>query len=204
MGLFDIFKKKDKKDPSTTDNGIPGPTFLDGLTEHIAHPHDLQKHEWRRTLKAASGQRKFKIRFYGELHKDYPTLIVGTDFAPPLIFAVDVSTGQEILLFDGCKHGYNAMFCDAYSKEQHDNRPVTNFYKDPNGHETFGITVSTYNSLYIDDELSEEVDENGFIELLDGSKVELSIAKRNAYDTLQISGMTDNGDIVEIVSEELA
>ena len=138
MGLFDIFKKKSEN--STTDNGVIGPTFFDGLTEHLENPKKLHSHEWRRKLKTSSGQTKFKIKFYGERSG---SLIIGTDFAPSLVFAVDNLTGTEILLFDGCKHGYNAIFCDSYSSEQINNRKTNQFYKDKEGNETFEIILST-------------------------------------------------------------
>lgn len=204
MGLLDIFKKDNKPNNSTTDNGVLGPTFLDGLTEHIQNPKDLHSHEWRRQLKTTSGKTKFKIKFYGQLHEDYTNLIVGTDFAPSLIFAVDTSTGQEILLFDGCKHGYNALFCDTFTDEQIKNRPVTNYYADEDGKDTFEIVISTYNGVDYDDEFADQVDENGLIELIDGTKIEFEKVKRNGYDTLQIWATNDNGKTIDFVSEELA
>jgi len=204
MGLFDFFNKGRQGANPTTDNGVFGPAFLDGLTEHIQNPKNLHSHEWRRKIKTPSGQTWFKIRFYGQLHERYPNLIVGTDLAPSLVFAIDISTGNEILLFDGCKHGYNAMFCDSFSNEQIENRPVGDFYKDQEGNDVFEIVVSTYNGINSDDELLEQVDESGFVELIDGSKVELEEAKRNAFDTLQILATNKNGKTYEIVSEELA
>jgi hypothetical protein len=204
MGLLDIFKKDNKPNNSTTDNGVLGPTFLDGLTENIQYPKELHLHEWRRQLKTASGQTKFKIKFYGQLHEEYKNLIVGTDFAPSLVFAVDATTGQEILLFDGCKHGYNALFCDTFNDEQINNRPATNFYKDQDDKDTFEIVISTYNGVDYIDEFADQVDENGLIELVDGTKIEFEKVKRNGYDTLQIWATNDSGKTIGFVSEELA
>ena len=204
MGLLDIFKKDNKPNNSTTDNGVLGPTFLDGLTENIQYPKELHLHEWRRRLKTASGQTKFKIKFYGQLHEEYKNLIVGTDFAPSLVFALDATTGQEILLFDGCKHGYNALFCDTFNDEQINNRPATNFYKDQNDKDTFEIVISTYNGVDYIDEFADQVDENGLIELVDGTKIEFEKVKRNGYDTLQIWATNDSGKTIDFVSEELA
>jgi hypothetical protein len=207
MGLFDIFKKEDKPNNSTTDNGVLGPTFLDGLTEQIVNPKKLEKFEWRRQLKSSSGQTKFKIKFYGQLHEDYNNLIVGTDFAPALVFATDNATGQEILLFDGCKHGFNAMFCDTFSDDQIKNRPANTFYKDENGSDTFEVVVSAYYQINYDDkdeEFLENVDDNGLLELIDGSKIEFEKVKRNGFDVFQIFVSNDNGTTTEIVSEELA
>jgi hypothetical protein len=204
MGLLDIFKKDNKPNNSTTDNGVLGPTFLDGLTENIQYPKELHLHEWRRQLKTASGQTKFKIKFYGQLHEEYKNLIVGTDFAPSLVFALDATTGQEILLFDGCKHGYNALFCDTFNDEQINNRPATNFYKDQDDKDTFEIVISTYNGVDYIDEFADQVDENGLIELVDGTKIEFEKVKRNGYDTLQIWATNDSGKTIYFVSEELA
>jgi hypothetical protein len=204
MGLLDIFKKNNDPKILTTDNEVLGPTFLEGLTEHIQNPKDLHSHEWRRRVKTPSGQTQFKIKFYGELHGNHENLIVGTDFAPSLVFAVDASTEQEILLFDGCKHGYNALFCDTFTDEQVQNRPVTNFYKDKNGNETFEIIISTYNGIDYEDEFADQVDEDGLIEIIDETKIEFEKVKRNGYDTLQIWGTNHNEKTIDIVSEELA
>jgi len=204
MGILDIFKKENKLSNSTSDNGVLGPTFLEGLTKHIQNPKDLHSHEWRRQLITTSGNAKFKIKFYGQLHEEYKNLIVGTDFAPSLVFAVDPSTGQEILLFDGCKHGYNALFCDTFTEEQIINRPVTNYYQDKDVNEIFEIVISTYNGIDYDDEFADQVDENGLIELINGTKIEFEKVKRNGYDTLHIWATNDNGKTIDFVSEELA
>ncbi|KGO92021.1 hypothetical protein Q767_15770 [Flavobacterium enshiense DK69] len=181
-----------------------GPTYLDNLTENISNPNDLESHEWRRKLKAKSGETKFRIAYYGKLHDEYKSLIVGTDFAPILIYAINISTKEQILLFDGCKHGYNAMFCDKYSKNQIENRKAEILYKDKNNNEVFEIIISTYNGIEYDDEFGDDVDENGFIELIDGSKSEFDKVKRNGFDTLQINLINGNDEIIEIVSEELS
>ena len=204
MGIFNIFKKENKSVTSTTDNGVAGPAYLNGFTEHIENPKNLRSHEWRRKIKMPSGKTKFKIKFYGQLHDEHQNLIVGTDFAPSLIFAVDTTTGHEILLFDGCKHGYNALFCDTFTDEQIKNRPATNFYKDNNGNDTFEIIISTYNGIHYEDEFSDQVDENGLIELVDGRKIEFEKAKGNGYDALQIWVVNDDDKTIQIVSEELA
>jgi len=183
-------------------NDIPGPAFLDGLTEQIDNPRNLLPHEWRRRLRSLSGQTKFKIKFYGKLHESYKELIVGTDFAPSLVFAVDPSTGEEILLFDGCKHGYNAMFCDTFSEDQIQNRPVETFYVDKDGRDVFEIVISTYNGN--NDELSDEAGEDGLIELINGSKIELEKAMRDCFDTFQLFATNENGRTIAIVEEELA
>lgn len=90
-------KGSSKSHVFNTDNGISGPTFLEGFTDHIENSKELHSHEWRRKLKSSSGNNKFKIKYYGELHEDYNYLIVETNFAPALLIAVDVISGEEIL-----------------------------------------------------------------------------------------------------------
>ena len=205
MSIFGMSKKgSSKSHVFNTDNGISGPTFLEGFTDHIENSKELHSHEWRRKLKSSSGNNKFKIKYYGELHEDYNYLIVETNFAPALLIAVDVISGEEILLFDGCKHGYNAMFCDTFTQEEITNRPLEHLYKDSNGNEIFEITISTYYGIDYEDEFREEVDENGLLELIDGTKIDFESVKRNGYDSLHIWATNDNGEIIEFVSEELA
>ena len=96
------------------------------------------------------------------------------------------------------------MFCDSYSKEQIDNRPVNQYYIDSDGEDEFELTISTYNGIDYDDEFSNKIDENGLIGLIDGSKIEFEKVKRNGYDTLQIWATNSNGKTIDFVSEELA
>lgn len=204
MGLFDFFKKKGDFVFLSSDNKVLGPTFFDGLTVEIENPKDLHPHEWRRKLKSKTGQTKFKIKFYGELHNKYRNLIVRTDFAPSLIFAIDSTNSEEIILFDGCTFGYDAIFCDTYTKEQITERHPTEFYKDNNGNDIFEIIISTYNGTEFDEEMGDEVDENGFIEIINGSKMEFEKVKRNAFDTLQVWAINESGESIDIIAEELA
>ncbi|MRG44094.1 hypothetical protein GFS24_03165 [Chitinophaga sp. SYP-B3965] len=196
MGLFNFLKRK-------TDNGILSPTFLEGFTAPVQHRSKLGDKEWRRKIQTASGQTKFRIKYYGKRHEKYPEVIVGTDFAPSLIFAVDTITGDEILLFDGCKHGYNAMFCDVFSEEQIKERPVDNIYADATGNDLFEIVVCIFNGMEAG-ELPGVADENGLIELINGSRIPLEEVRRNAFDTIFITVTNPDGITYMIVSEELA
>jgi hypothetical protein len=182
---------------------VLGPTFLKDFTIAIKDTSTSPHNAWRGQLRNLSGQTKFKIKYYGQIQK---SLITGTAFAPSLIFAIDPSTEEEILLFDGCKHGYNAMFCDTYKDDQINLRPVNAFFKNQGGEDTFEITVSvTYNNAdLLEEEFWEQVDKNGMIELIDGSILEFETAKRNSFDSLQISAIDKKGHIFTVVSEELA
>lgn len=211
MGFWDIFKRDTKTAKTTAKpkNGWTalGPAYLDGLTTEHSSQDELKDFEWDGQLKALSGQTEFKIKFYGQLHKDFKNLIVGTDLSPALIYALDTSTNEEILIFDGCKHGYNAIFCDEYSQEQIENRKAGKFYIDKDGNDTFKIIISAYYQIDYDsdsEDFIENVDEDGLIELNNGSKVEFETVKRNGFDFLQISVIANNGKTIEILSEELS
>jgi hypothetical protein len=204
MGLFDILKKKENASIATTDNGVLGPIYLDGLTTHIDSPKGLKPHEWRRKLKSQSGQTKFKIKYYGQLHSKYKNLIVGTDFSKPLIIAIDPNNNEEVLLWDGCKYGYNPIFCDEFTHEQITNREANIFYQDKDGKDTFDIIISTYHALDLEHEFGAEIDENEMLAIDNGRKIKLEEAKRNGFDCLSIDVINENGRQTEIVSEELA
>lgn len=95
------------------------------------------------------------------------------------------------------------MFCDNYPEEQK-KRTADKIYKTADGTELFEVTISTYHGIDSDDEFASKVDDDGYIELIDGTKMKFETVKRNGFDTLQILGSTDNGDTIEMVSEELA
>ena len=204
MGIFDIFKKEKSNSNSTTENGVLGPTFLEDNVEHISNPKELHSHEWRRKLKSKTGELFFEIKYYGELHSDYKNLIVETDYAPAKIIAVDINDKSEYLLFDGCNHGYNAMFCDKYSDDQINNRITDKIYYDEDGNSKFKLIISTYNGIDYEDEFTDEVDSNGQIELISEKKIDFEKVKRNGFDTLQIWAINENGNKIKMVSEELA
>ncbi len=130
--------------------------------------------------------------------------IVGDEFSEPVIVAEDIETKEQILLFDGCKHGYNAMFCDEYSQEQISNRPIKNIFQDKDGNEIFEIVVSAYYGINYDEEIEEYFNEDNEIELLSGEIISEEILKRNGFDCLFINVYNEQGKKIEIAEYELA
>lgn len=207
MGIFDIFRKKNSKDAvfvtPFADKICNGPSFLEGYTVAAADTEKQEPFEWKRKLQSPSGGDKFRIKYYGQLVEDISGLLIGTDFAPLLVVAVDAETSDEILLFDGCTHGYNAMFCDTYTDQQRDGRRAEKYYRDKRGNEIFEITLSAYYQMS-EEEFSEMIDKDGNVALLDGTTIKSDMAWRNCYDVFQICAISETGKIIEIVSEELA
>lgn len=199
MGLFDSFRKKNTLNNS--DNGIPGPTFLEGKVKLVENPVKLLRHEWRRQLQTAN--HLFKIRYYGELHEEHKTVIAGTEFAAPLVIAMEMGSGKEFVLFDGCKHGYNAMFCYNHSPEQLE-RKADKYYIDADGNDAFEIIISTYNGIDYDEEFSKQLNAEGKLQLTSGEWVPFDTVKRNGFDGIQIRVTSRAGKTSIIISEELA
>jgi len=204
MSVFNFFKKKNKIDNLTSENGIIGPKYLDGLTDIIKNPNKIQIHEWKRVLKTKAGNTKFKIKYYGKLHTKFTNLIVGEDFSQSKVYAVDISNNDEILIFDGCSHGYNPLMCDIYSTDQINNREISKVYSDKNGNENFEIIISAYYGIDYEEDFREYVDKDGLIELINGNKIEFEELKRIGFDRLQVWVKNEAGKLIEIISEELS
>ena len=107
-------------------------------------------------------------------------------------------------MFDGCKHGYNSLFCDSFSKAQTQNRPITKIYRDDDGNEFFEIIISTLYCINFEEEIGNQIDETGLVELINGSKIEFDTVKRNGFDSIQIWSINEAGRMIEIISQECA
>lgn len=198
-----MFRSKKSAPVSTTDNGVLGPTFLEAYTVHSTTPKELMSHEWGRALRTPPGQTRFKIKYHGRIHENIPTAIVRNDEAPLLVLAVDDSTGQEILLHDGCIHGYDAMFCYSCTPEQFADRPTV-YFVDPSGEDTFEIVIVAQYAYSFDEDYADAVDDDGFVELANGSKCPYEVAKRNSFDWFFVWATNSRGETMLIVDEELA
>ena len=65
------------------------------------------------TLISSAENSNLEIYFYGDTVEIQKTpYIVDAEF-PCLIVAKDAVTGEEFTVFDGMRHGYDAMFCNA-------------------------------------------------------------------------------------------
>ena len=186
-------------------NNYSAPTYYEKFVTHENQTYfqDLIDIEWRGQIQSSEQNKKFRIKYYGDFFEKYG-LIVGTDFAPALVVAEDVETGEQILLFDGCKHGYNAMFCDEYSEEQISNRPLTHTFSDKNGNEAFEVLISAYYGIDYNEELEDFQDEEGKIELITGEVISEETLFRNGFDFIQIQLINAQGEKINILEEELA
>jgi hypothetical protein len=131
-------------------------------------------------------------------------LIGNTDFSQSLVYAIDSISGEQILLFDGCKHGYDALFCDTYTKEQTNNRPLTNFYMDNDHHDTFEVEIKVYHNKDYQDEFGDEIAEKGGLETIHGEIITLERLNRDGYDYFELILTNANGKQLVALARELA
>ena len=155
------------------------------------------------TISSAAGNELLEIWYYGDMYtvsgeeRDY---IVDTDFAPGKITARDPKTNEEILIFDGTKHGYDNMFCDVYTEEQIQNRDL----KKLDIPASVIILELGYSIDYEDEKEDYEFDENGDVILADGSKMSWEDVVCNGFDYLALSYIDENGEKIQFVDCELA
>ena len=53
--------------------------------------------------------------------------IVDGDEVPGLVAARDPESGEEFVIFDGGRHGYDNMFCDEYNPAELEDRPLKRY-----------------------------------------------------------------------------
>ena len=98
------------------------PTWLTGHVKEWA-----QKRLPTVTLCSTTGNELLEVWYYGDLltlNEEPQLYIVPSYFAPELVTARDPESGEEFVIFDGGRHGYDNMFCDEHDpdvyKRQHD------------------------------------------------------------------------------------
>ncbi|MEC0183662.1 hypothetical protein P4H61_19415 [Paenibacillus peoriae] len=177
-----------------------GPAYLEGWVVP-ENPEAWGEQEWTGKLRSQAGQTRFHIFYYGELMDE---LIAVTEFAPQLIIAEDAATGEQIVIFDGTRHGYDALLCETYTEEQQNHRTPLLPYLDEDGEDTFEVSVTAFYNVDWDDEFSDDVDEDGQLELTNGERCDFKEVKRNGFDAISITITSAKGLKTEILQEELA
>ncbi|MEE4567465.1 hypothetical protein V2U94_07435 [Paenibacillus polymyxa] len=177
-----------------------GPAYLEDWVVP-ENPEAWVEQEWTGKLRSQVGNTKFHIFYYGEFMDE---LIAVTEFAPQLIIAEDAVTGEQIVIFDGTRHGYDALLCEVYTEEQQNNRTPLLPYLDDDGEDTFEVTVTAFYNVDWDDEFADDVDENGQLEMISGERCDFEEAKRNGFDAISITITSAKGLKTEILQEELA
>ena len=154
-------------------------------------------------IQSKNGNTLFEVYYYGDLFEvkgeKLPFIVDNEDRIPCKIVAKDTETGEEILLFDGYRHGYNAMFCDEFDPEEVEKRTLVKYNIAPcKIHIDFGYSID-----YEEEKEDYEVEEDR-VTLINGENIPWEEVKRNGFDYISIICQTENGEKAEIVSLELA
>ena len=78
------------------------------------------------TLCSSTGKELLEIWYCGDLLtvKGEPqSYIVDGDEVPGLVAARDPESGEEFVIFDGGRHGYDNLFCDVHDPSKLEHRP---------------------------------------------------------------------------------
>ena len=158
-------------------------------------------------IQSKKGNTLFEVYYYGDLFEakgEKQPFIVNyyTDEVeiPCKIVAKDTETGEEILLFDGYRHGYNAMFCEEFDPAEVEKRTLVKYDIAPcKIHIDFGYSID-----YEEEKEDYEIDEDDRVTLINGENISWEEVKRNGFDYISIVCETENGEKAEIVSLELA
>lgn len=176
------------------------PTYLVGF---VKEKNVVKEVLSQLTLCSSKGNELLEVWYYGDLFnvsgEDQP-YIVPTKTAPEKIVAKDPATGEEFLIFDGAKYGYEALFCEEFDSEAVKNRQLTK-YDIPASKLIFHVA---YNIDYEDEKEEYDVDEDNNVTLIDGSTISWDDVKQNGFDYVALYFINEKGEKVQFFDHELA
>lgn len=145
----------------------------------------------------------FEIWYYGDLYhvaEDGQDYIVNTEDAPMLVFARKPESEEKILLFDGCKYGYNAMFCDNYTIESINGRTLKKL-DIPNSKIILEIG---YGIEYEEEKEDYDFDEKEKVILIDERHIDWEQVLTDGFDYIAMYYLNEEGEKIQFLDEELA
>ena len=185
--------KKKKQAPC-----FQAPSWLEG---HIK--------EWKQkrlttvTLCSTSGNEWLEVWYYGDLltiNGESQLYIVPSYFAPELVAARDPESGEEFVVFDGGRHGYDNMFCDEHDLDELERRTLKR-YEIP---ASKLILELGYSIDYEDEKEDFQVNEDGMVALINGERMTWEQVKRDGIDYIALYYVNEEGKQVQILDNELA
>lgn len=185
--------KKKKQAPC-----FQAPSWLEG---HIK--------EWKQkrlttvTLCSTSGNEWLEVWYYGDLltiNGEPQLYIVPSYFAPELVAAREPESGEEFVVFDGGRHGYDNMFCDEHDLDELERRTLKR-YEIP---ASKLILELGYSIDYEDEKEDFQVNEDGMVALINGERMPWEQVKRDGIDYIALYYVNEEGKQVQILDNELA
>ena len=185
--------KKKKQAPC-----FQAPSWLEG---HIK--------EWKQkrlttvTLCSTSGNERLEVWYYGDLltiNGEPQLYIVPSYFAPELVTARDPESGEEFVIFDGGRHGYDNMFCDEHDTDELERRTLKRYEI----HASKLVLELGYSIDYEDEKEIFDVDKDGMVELINGERMSWEQVKRDGIDYIALYYVNEEGKQAQILDNELA
>ena len=174
------------------------PTWLTGHVKEWA-----QKRLPTVTLCSTTGSELLEVWYYGDLltlNEEPQLYIVPSYFAPELVTARDPESGEEFVIFDGGRHGYDNMFCDEHDPSELEHRPLKR-YEIPASKLVLELG---YSVDYEDEKEDFEPDEADTVELINGERMPWEQVKRDGIDYIALYYVNEEGKPVQILDAELA
>lgn len=152
------------------------PFYLKGHLTKIKEKRD----QTTGVLVSSSGNTDLEIYYYGELVDNGKLPLIGEGEYPCLIVARDPATDEKFVVFDGAKHGYDAMFC---------NDPIGDAQRELKLYEyakgkisvTFGYAID-----YDDEKDDYTFNDNNEVKLTGGTYLDWDKAKSIGFDWLSM------------------
>ena len=143
-------------------------------------------------LCSTTGNELLEVWYYGDLLtvKGEPqSYIIDSDEAPGLVTARDPESGEEFVIFDGGRHGYDNMFCDEHDPSELEHRPLKR-YEIPASKLVLELG---YSVDYEDEKENFEPDEADTVELINGERMPWEQAKRDGIDYIALYYVNEKG-----------
>ena len=142
-------------------------------------------------LTSSAGNTNLEIYFYGDTVKIKKTPYIVDAEYPCLIIAKDIATGETFTVFDGMRHGYDAMFCNEACA---DVERELKLYE----HCTGKIQITLGFSIDYEDEKKEyDFNENGEVILMYGALC-WEQAKSIGFDWLSLKFVDAKKEFVDL------
>lgn len=203
MGLLNLFKRKEIEFEKKC--LYDGPAYLKGNYRDISkeliniHRENEKENTWIRQIVSKNSNTFFEIKYYGNIYDDH--LITSNNDLPQKVVLIDINTKEEILLFDGAKHGYDSVFWFEHPEKVNE-REINNTYN-LKGDTEFEIVVKVGYNPHFKEEFDEDLNADGFIENQRGEKLGAE-AFLDGFDTIDVFAFTKDGQGVVILAEETA
>ena len=108
--------------------------------------------------------------------------------------------GEEFVIFDGGRHGYDNMFCDEHNPSELEHRPLKR-YEIPASKLVLELG---YSIDYEDEKEDFDPDEADTVELINGERIPWEQVKRDGIDYIALYYVNEKGKPVQILDAELA